>query len=124
MFEQLFTGVESFRQRLEGLIRFAGGATEAVARERIEQMDKDLANAAYRKESMAYVRVHALRDALEKIFGRDMASELKRWHQHKDALAKFSGNGKTPLTLAQVANIYAQVRQEHYAKPLKERDSF
>lgn len=122
--EQLFTGVESFRQRLEGLIRFAGGATEAVARERIEQMDKDLANAAYRKESMAYMRVHALRDALEKIFGRDMASELKRWHQHNDALAKFSGDGKTPLTLAQVANIYAQVRQEHYAKPLKERDSF
>lgn len=124
VFEQLFTGVESFRQRLEGLIRFAGGATEAVARERIEQMDKDLAQAAYRKESMAYVRVHALRDALEKIFGRDMAGELKRWHQHKEALAKFSGDGKTPLTLAQVANIYAQVRQEHYAKPLKERKAF
>jgi len=123
-FEQLFTGVESFRQRLEGLIRFAGGATEAVARERIEQMDKDLANAAYRKESMAYVRVHALRDALEKIFGRDMASELKRWHKHDEALSVFSYDMKTPLTLAQVANIYAQVRQEHYAKPLKERDSF
>lgn len=127
--EQLFTGVESFRQRLEGLIRFAGGATEAVARERIEQMDKDLANAAYRKESMAYMRVHALRDALEKIFGKDIASELKRWHKHDEALSVFSYDMKTPLTLAQVANIYAQVRQEHYAAPLKtksikERKSF
>ena len=122
--EQLLTSVESFRQRLEGMIRFAAGATEARARSRIEQMDKDLAQAAYRKESLAYVRVNALRGALEKIFGKDIASELKRWHKHDEALSVFSRDGKSPLTLAQVANIYAQVRQEHYAAPLKEREAF
>ena len=122
--EQLFTGVESFRQRLEGLVRYAAGTTEQRARARIEKMERDTAHAAFVRESMAHRRVGRLRAALERIYGKDLAETLRAWHKADANLAVFSRDGKTALSLAQVANLYAQVRQEHYAAPLRDRKAF
>ena len=87
-------------------------------------MERDTAHAAFVRESMAHRRVGRLRAALERIYGKDLAETLRAWHKADANLAVFSRDGKTALSLAQVANLYAQVRQEHYAAPLRDRKAF
>ena len=121
---KLLTSVESLRQWFEGIIRYAGGETERKARERVDKIERDFAAAAYRRESLAYRRLTKLRGELERIFGKDLAGAMKDWRKAREELARFSSDGKTAMSLAALANLYAQVRQEHYAAPLKERERY
>ena len=121
---KLLTSVESLRQWFEGIIRYAGGETERKARERVDKIERDFAAAAYRRESLAYRRLTKLRGELERIFGKDLAGAMKNWRKAREELARFSSDGKTAMSLAALANLYAQVRQEHYAAPLKERERY
>lgn len=121
MLHGIAKGTESLRQRLESLVKFAKGKKYKELLGKVGTLAEDISNATYDRESLSKERMLKIDEVRERVLGN--FNQQSKWfvkaNEKRADLAKFASDTQTEVSLAEVMNIYAQVRQEHYAKPLE-----
>lgn len=114
-------GTESLHQRFEALVKFAKGEKYKELKGKVGTLAEDISIATYSRESYSKERMQKIDEVRERVLGNfnQQSAWFVKANEKRADLAKFASDTQTEISLAELMFIYAQVRQEHYGKPLE-----